>query len=371
MSDVSYVASRGFRGTVLAVGQKDLIVARGGAIERCDLNFQSIEPIGIWDTSWRSIARRWSPAARFMRLNLGPSAWLGDTLVVVSRQTILRIRPHTGDVEVVPLPNGIRAPLTLTPDLGREGAEDSLLFGDYRGNREMEPIALFKLRRTGPPELIGHTAQGQVNHIHSVIPSHDGKSYFVLSGDYKDAARIWRLPRDGSALEPVTPAGQRFRSCWLVERDEVFLYATDRQDEVNELSFFCPNNASVTPISEIEGSSIDHLPRPQGDPDAVLFSTTIEGDNSERMTIRHFFNVQKGRAFHSRDALLYRFDLSSGHLERLFAARKDWMPFVPFQFGRLRIPPQSANRAGPIFVNATAVYGSACGALRLDPRRSS
>lgn len=368
MSEARYVATRRLRGTILAVTPEDLIIMRGGTIERCDFNFQQFEPIGTWDKSWRSQARLWSLSARFLRLNVGPSAWLADTLVVVTRQGILRIRPHTSGIEMVPLPEGVKAPLTLTLDRGQNGAEDALLFGDYRANRNMEPIALFKLRRTGPPELITRTENGQINHIHSVIPSKDGSSYFVLSGDYNGAARIWRLPRSGTVLVPVSPIGQKFRSCWLVENDQGFIYATDRQDKVNELSLFNFKNSAVELISEIGGSSIDHLPCPDGDPASIIFSTTVEGDNNENITLRHILNVKEGRAFVSRNVLLYRYNIHDGHLHCIFSIKKDWLPFFLFQFGRLRIPPQRADPSGPLYVNATAVYGCTNGALRLDPK---
>ena len=87
------------------------------------------------------------------------------------------------------------------------------------------------------------------------------------------------------------------------------------------------------------------------------------------MTLRHFFNFKKGAGVQSREAVLYRFHKSNGQLERVFSAKKDWLPFVPFQFGRLRLPPQSCEPEGSIFVNATAVYGNSYGAFKLDKKR--
>lgn len=368
MSEELYKPTSRFHGIVLAARGDDLIVATGGSIAYASPDFKVSEQIGHWDDTWRSKARRFSLSARLFRLDIGPSAWLGDTLVVVHRQAFLLVKPNEGTLDTVPFPDGIKAPLTLTCDPGSEGAESSLLFGDYKRNREMAPASMHRIYQDGRIETLGATAQGQVNHIHAIIPKSNGTEYFLLSGDYGGAARIWNLPRSGETPSPLTPAGQRYRSCWLIEEADCTIYATDRQDEVNEIAFIDPITAKVERISVIEGSSIDHLPRPAGMPNSVLFSTSVEGDNSEKMTLRHFLNMRKGHAFLSRNVVLYRYSFITRKLERLFLAKKDFLPFVPFQFGRFRIPPQAATPDGPIYVNAAAVYGCSWGALRLDRR---
>ena len=212
---------------------------------------------------------------RFLRLGLGPSAWLGNTLVVVTRNVILRIRLPSGKIERVPLPSGIRAPVTLTYDPGRDGDDDALLFGEYKSNLEMEPVALFRLKRTGSPELMCYTKKGQVNHIHSIIPSADTHNYYVLSGDFNHAARIWRLGRESSSLEPITPYGQEFRCCWLVETENGFLYATDRQDSKNHLNSFDTQNTELKIVSEINGWSAKIICLVRKKFRKYTFSTTV------------------------------------------------------------------------------------------------
>ena len=150
-----------------------------------------------------------------------------------------------------------------------------------------------------------------------------------MSGDFNHAARIWRLGRESSSLEPITPYGQEFRSCWLVETENGFLYATDRQDSKNHLYSFDTQNTELKIVSEINGCSIDHLPCSKENSETILFSTTVEGNCSEKMTLRHFFNFKKGAGVQSREAVLYRFHKSNGQLERVFSAKKDWLPFVP------------------------------------------
>ena len=87
---------------------------------------------------------------------------------------------------------------------------------------------------------------------------------------------IWRLGRESSSLEPITPYGQEFRSCWLVETENGFLYATDRQDSKNHLYSFDTQNTELKIVSEINGCSIDHLPCSKENSETISFQLRLK-----------------------------------------------------------------------------------------------
>lgn len=43
-------------------------------------------------------------------------------------------------------------------------------------------------------------AQGQVNHIHDVVPDPYRECFWILTGDFGEAAGIWRVTPDWSSV---------------------------------------------------------------------------------------------------------------------------------------------------------------------------
>lgn len=224
--------------------------------------------------------------------------------------------------------NGVR-PLIFTTVKGIMGFEDCICFGGYRGNKDKEPIHIYK--RTDKWEIVYTFEQGTINHIHNIVADPYRNCLWAFSGDFDEASAIWKITDNFKTVERVLYNDQKFRGCVVFPVKEGLLYATDAPFTPNYI-YLMKEDMSVVTICEIDGSCIYGCQFG----DKIALSTTVEPDGRYNSTMNLLINRKRGAGIKDMYSHLYIGNLSEGFKE-VYKEKKDLWPYL-FQFGTIRFP---------------------------------
>lgn len=310
-----------------------LISLRGRTLWRSDLGLRSFEPFCELPYE-KPIGRIPSRIiARVFRLGADTAALLDDgQLLVARRSTIYRVSLETGSWSVdLTVPDGARI-LYLSAVADPATGQRAVCFGEYSTRFDGGPINVW--RRGLAPEdrwaITGTFPPGEIDHVHNVCQVADG-SIFILSGDFGDAAAIWKTDFALSSFTPIARGSQEVRACWLWQSGEgAILFATDSQFETNHLRKIAGGRGED--VAEISGSSIYAC----GDSKRLIFSTAVEPGALTGNRLRDIFDRTPGPGIISNDAALYVFE--GGKLTLVHREAKDGWPMRLAQFGTFKFP---------------------------------
>jgi len=209
--------------------------------------------------------------------------------------------------------------------------EKYVIFGDYDANESLEPVNVnFVNLENGHLHSSEIFENGDVNHIHNILPYKNG--YIVLTGDTGNKTGLYLFDYSFSSYECLFSNGQLFRSCWLKEIDDNFYFSTDSQYEDNFLIKLDMSDRSFSKIANIENSSIYSCSRGN----KIYFSTTVEPGYNHNNFFLNILDDRIGNGITSRYARIYSFD---GDLLTLVdKKKKDFLPMRLFQFGTFSFP---------------------------------
>lgn len=230
-------------------------------------------------------------------------------------------------------PSGIRA-LNIISINEVTGFDDMVVFGGYLSNINKEEVSIYKRVDCRHWEPIYTFKQGVVNHIHNLIPDQKNGCVWILSGDFDNAAAIWKATNNFRIVEPVVSGTQNSRSCVAFPVDRGLLYATDTPFYLNSICLLekVNNTWKSTKIMDIAGSCIYGCRIGEN----FVFSTTVEPDGRDT-GISSLFKFKRGKGISDCYAHLYIGTLEKGFQE-IYKVKKDiWFP-VLFQFGTLKFP---------------------------------
>lgn len=126
-------------------------------------------------------------------------------------------------------------PMRLTSICNMPGFDDCLVFGEYFGNKDKRPVHIYSRLADSSWQIVHTFDQGEINHIHNIIPDHIRECVWVLTGDYDGAAAIWRATDNFAKLEKVVGGDQVYRSCIAYPINDGLLYATDTHLQPNSI----------------------------------------------------------------------------------------------------------------------------------------
>lgn len=283
-----------------------------------------------------SFKERWlgriKPVFRLLRLGIRAVQVLDDETIIISIGNMLyELDISTGQLsEGYFIGVGIR-PLIFAEVKGIESFDDCICFGGYLSNFDKKPVHIYKRTTIDKWEIIYTFEEGTINHVHNIVADSYRNCLWVFTGDFDEAAAIWKVTDNFKKVERVLSGDQKYRGCVVFPVKEGLLYATDAPFALNYM-YLMKENLSVEQLCEIDGSCIYGCQ--VGNKYAI--STTVEPDGRRNSTLNLLVSRKRGAGIRDMCSHLYVGNLSEGFKE-IYKEKKDLWSYL-FQFGAIRFP---------------------------------
>lgn len=249
--------------------------------------------------------------------------------------------------------NGIR-PLSFTKVNGILSIDDGIYFGGYIGNTDKKTVNIYKRSGVDSWKVVYTFPQGTINHVHTIVSDPYRNCLWIFTGDFGEAAAIWKVEDGFRKVERVCCNNQKYRVCASFSLPEGLLYATDAPFTDNYIYLMNTKDYSMKSIIPIDGSCIYSCQWR----DAFVFSSTVEGDGRNIPRMEFLFGRKRGAGVKNDYVHMYCGNISAGFKE-IYKEKKDWLPFYTFQFGVFRFP-HGANNSNELYFQPVATQDNDC-----------
>lgn len=287
--------------------------------------------------------------SRLLRFGIRVAEVMDDNSVLLSIGNKL----HEVDVESGTVSKGwfcgerIR-PLQLTNVTGIQGITDGIYFGGYLSNMSKKPVHVYHRNGIDDWEIVYTFPQGTINHVHNIVADPYRQCLWIFTGDFEDAAAIWKVTDDFKNVERVKSNDQKWRSDIVFPLEEGLLYATDAPFADDYIYLLNPDTLEVEEVYPIHGSCIYGCKWR----DKFLFSSTVEGDGRNMTRNEFYFTRKRGAGIKDDYVHMYMGNMKEGFKE-IYKEKKDCMPFYTFQFGVFKFP-SGVNNGDTLFFQPVA-----------------
>lgn len=290
---------------------------------------------------------RINPLFRLLRLGVRAAELIDDNRIVLSVGNYL----YEYDFSTQKLSDGYYVgdgirPLIFTKVQGIKDFEDCICFGEYRGNRDKESVHIYRRTETDKWDVVYTFEAGVINHVHNIVVDTYRNCLWAFTGDFDEAAAIWRITDNFKNVERVLFNNQKYRGCVIFPVKEGLLYATDAPFASNYI-YLMKEDFSIETICEIDGSCIYGCQFG----DKFALSTAVEPDGRQNSTLSLLINRKRGAGIKDMYSHLYVGNLSEGFKE-VYKEKKDFWPYL-FQFGVIRFP-YGYNSIGKLYFQPVA-----------------
>ena len=132
--------------------------------------------------------------------------------------------------------------------------------------------------------------EGDVRHIHNLIPKADGKGYWVLTGDFEHEPGIGSLDVETGTFQWIARGAQHYRAVHVFEEPGGLLYGTDTELEGNSIGMLDVESGDYTSLAPLPGSCLyGHQLA-----DFRVLSTTVEPSRVNRSSSAEIWSSGKG-----------------------------------------------------------------------------
>lgn len=276
----------------------------------------------------------WSKVfTRLLRLGVRTAIAVSNDAVVLSvKNSLYELNLVNGNISKgYYCGNGVR-PLTMSNVQGIEGFNDGIYFGEYTGVLGEAPIKVYRRYGIDEWEEVYCFAKGEVDHIHNIVPDPYRNCLWIFSGDFHEAAGIWKVSDNFAKVERVVYNEQKYRGCVAFALREGLLYATDAPFADNYIYLLDVDKKNVQQIIPIDGSCIYGCQWK----DKYIFSSTVEGDLFTKKS-EFLFSRKRGAGIKNDDVHMYCGNLIDGFSE-ILTESKDRYPYYAFQYGVFKFP---------------------------------
>lgn len=310
-------------------------------------NEKRVAEYSLFRSKKEALLGRINPLFRLLRLGIRAAEAIDDSRIVLS------VGNHLYEYDFASqslsagyfVGEGIR-PLIFTTVKGIAGFEDGICFGGYRGNKDKEPVHIYKRMATDKWEVVYTFRQGAINHVHNIVADPYRNCLWAFTGDFDEASAVWKITDNFRKVERVLCNDQKYRGCVVYPVREGLLYATDAPFAPNYI-FLMKEDLSVETIREIDGSCIYGCRYG----DRIALSTTVEPDGRFNSTLNLLISRKRGAGIKDMYSHLYVGSLSEGFKE-VYKEKKDLWPYL-FQFGAIRFP-YGHNASGKLYFQPVA-----------------
>lgn len=334
MKLIPVASLRGFR-PILVEG-REIVLSRGASLFGWrPESGRAPWPLGRLPASTaRRLSARSALARRVLRLDVDAATRTpSGELLVGSRAGVHRLT-HDGAVvaELSPTPH---RPLRFARWSGVEGFADGLGFGDYGSNAARAPVRVHTRAADGRWRVAHTFEQGAVEHIHSLVPDAAAGCIWILTGDYDDAAGIWRATENFARVEAVVRGSQRARACVAFPREGGLLYATDSHLEPNSIRALERAGGSwrTRALAPMRGSCIYGARVGE----VMVFTTAVEPGRPTGLRALDLLDPRIGPGIRARACDVVATQ-DGVRFDRLQTRPSDLLPKRLFQFSALVVP---------------------------------
>lgn len=279
-------------------------------------------------------ASRWT--FRLARLGFGTGAFFQGLYFFSYGAKLYSYCPEQGQLRCEFSFRVGRGPLSFSVIEGVPGFEDGIYFGEYFGNRQREPVHVYKRGEDAGWTVAYSFAAGEINHVHGLVPDPQRGCIWLLAGDFEHSASIWMVKDGFSQVEPILRGEQAHRACVAFPIEQGLLYATDTQITRNTIRLLVQRDGGWVsePLLDINGSCIYGCELR----DYFVFSTATEPSDQKGNPFVALLDRRPGPGIienKSDVVVVSKADLSS---RILFSKVKDFLPYRLFQFGAIQFP---------------------------------
>jgi hypothetical protein len=246
--------------------------------------------------------------------------------------------------------DGMNNPLNACKIQALKGFDDGVYYGEYTGNLNKSSVSVYKRNaNTGIWKSVFSFNQGQINHIHNIVPDYINQRMLILTGDTDSASGIWSAKENFTKVESLLIGKQEYRACSLFPVEQGFVYATDAPLDTNSI-FHCKlikGKWKTKKLYELQGSVIYSIEN-NG---LYYFSTTVEPDSNIKGK-RFLITNKLGPGIKDRNVNVVAGNLDEG-FRVIIKYKKDIYPMGLCQFGAVHFTNLKENQVmlHPIAVN--------------------
>ena len=229
-----------------------------------------------------------------------------------------------------------RGPLQFCVIKNIEGFVDSVCFGEYFGNHQRNAIKIIQRNGEGRWKSCYQFKDGEINHVHALIPDIYNQCVWILAGDFEHSAAIYMAKNNFQDVELIVNGHQNFRACVAFPTAEGLLYATDTQLENNSVRLLKKNDESwcSTKLYDLNGSCIYGCELK----DYYIFSTSTEPSENPKNKILSLLDNKPGVGIKSNSSDIIGYSKINRNFVLLAKKKKDIYPYRLFQFGTIMFP---------------------------------
>jgi len=324
---------KGFKPIIIL--NSEIILARGNTLYVSDLELSYVKYLCSIETK----RYQFRLLERIYRSELGSAVQINeDTILIQVQSKIFRVNIYSGQSHLeldIPLGRKLMSFCSIQDNVHKRNI---IYFGEYFNNPNKGEVNIWKrIYSRNPTWQIVYTFDyGKINHVHRIFFDKNRNGFFLLTGDFGDAASIWFATNDFFKVEKLFYGSQEYRSCSINEVDSnTFFYLTDTQLEENRLMWlkFIDDKWNVEKGPIVNGPCIYSGKTSK----YFIFSTTVEPGASSGSPIRDIFNRKKSSAIFNNMSYIYLID-NKLIPSVVFHASKDYMPFILGQFGTFTFP---------------------------------
>lgn len=282
---------------------------------------------------------RMNISARALRLVNFTSCQIGEGKVLVAYRSIAYLVDVTKKEisQLFTIDKGKRPLFFCYVEANSSNTPAGIYYGDYCGNLDKNPINLYYVNPVSfEKKVIYSFDKGMVNHVHNVVYDKGRDCIWIFTGDFGDAAAIWRTGNGFKTVECILKGSQDFRADVVTIYKGDIWYATDAPFAPNYLMRLYENESGwcVEKVSALNGPVI--YGGRMGD--QLVFSTDVESDGMYKNRIEALTSRKLGKGIKDYYAYLYSLDLKAREIKIIYKCKKDYLPFVIFQFGAIMFP---------------------------------
>jgi hypothetical protein len=229
-----------------------------------------------------------------------------------------------------------RGPLQFCNIENIKGFDNSVCFGEYFGNHSRKPVHIFQRTENGEWKSSFHFKDGEINHVHAIIPDYYNECVWILVGDFEHSAAIYKGTNNFDKVELIVKGKQCYRACVAFPTKDGLLYATDTQLESNSVRMLVKEDGQwiSKKLHNLNGSCIYGCELE----DYYIFSTSTEPCDKPNNKIHALLDNKPGPGIITNQSDIVSYSKKYKTFEIIISKDKDIYPYRVFQFGTIMFP---------------------------------
>lgn len=270
---------------------------------------------------------------RFLRITPKCTLKLNDNVFLLSFNGFV----YNLDIETITLTKEHRYcpmmnnPCSIVSVDSIEGFENGVIYGEYPINPSRNPISIYQRNNDGN-WINKYTFNGNILHIHNIVPDRNRGCIYILTGDTDEESGIWEARNDFKDVKPIVIGSQLYRSCVAFPVKNGLLYATDSPLEQNYICYLNFSTKKIEKIIEISGACTYGIQKK----DNFYFVADVEPDATLK-GLRYWTTYRLGKGIKDRRVRIVCGNIENG-FSVIYEFKKDVWPYTLFQFGNVIFP---------------------------------